>query len=1025
MVNLVRAVQNFSRTNSTATTQAARATGSARRFVPGVAALVLTLLSLPPASRAATLPGGFGETLIANGLSAPTAMAFAPDGRLFVCQQGGQLRVIKNGVLLPTPFLSLAVDSQGERGLLGITFDPDFSANGYVYVYYTVNASPRHNRVSRFTAAGDSAVAGSETVILELDNLSGATNHNGGAMHFGRDGKLYVAVGENATPSNAQTLLNLLGKILRVNADGTIPADNPFYSTASGNNRAIWALGLRNPFTFAFQPETGRMFINDVGQSTYEEINDGIAGANYGWPNSEGPTSNAAHLGPLHWYGRGPVETGGCAITGGAFYNPATSQFPSDYVGSYFFADFCSGWIRRLDPANGNVVSGFASSISSPVDLKIGPDGSLYYLARGSGAVFKIQYTATVAPVVSAHPANQIVAEGQPATFSVTATGTAPLSYQWQRDGTNIAGANASSYTTPPTVAADTGARFRCVVSNSSGTATSNSATLTITANQPPVGTIVAPAAGTLYSAGETISFSGTATDPEDGTLPASAFTWQVDFFGGAESRPFLPPTSGSRSGSFTPATQLAYTAADAFYRIILRVTDAQGQTHTSFRDVQPRTSTITLQTSPPGLQVTLDGQPRPAPSATLGVVGVIRAIGAVSPQMVDGTTYEFESWSDGGAATHEIATPASDTTYTATFRVVGGTLPSGWSTQDIGSVGFTGTTAYADGTWMIEGSGADIWNTSDAFRYAYRALGGDGQLIARVASVENTDPWAKAGVMIRESLAADAPHAMIVVTPENGIAFQRRTATGESSGHSSGLHVTAPYWVKLVRTGNTLAGYQSIDGVDWNLVGSVTINMASDVYIGLAVTAHNNAALSTATFDNVAFTPGASTAGGATFVRADTTTQGNWRGAYGAQGYQVIGDATSLPSYSQVTPAGNLFWTWTASTDEARALQNAAGTDRVAATWYSDSSFTVDINITDGQTHQIALYCLDWDDLERAQSVEVLDAATGAVLDSRSITAFTGGQYLVWNVSGQVRLRVTRTGGRNAVVSGLFFDAP
>ncbi len=486
MVNLVRAAQNFSRITSTATTQVAHATGRARRFVPGVAALVLTLLALSPATRAATLPSGFSETLVANGLSSPTAMAFAPDGRLFVCQQGGQLRVIKNGVLLATPFLSLAVDSQGERGLLGVTFDPDFSANGYVYVYYTINASPRHNRVSRFMAAGDSAVASSETVILELDNLSGATNHNGGAMHFGRDGKLYVAVGENATPSNAQTLLNLLGKILRLNADGTIPADNPFYSTASGKNRAIWALGLRNPFTFAFQPGTDRMFINDVGQSTYEEINDGIAGANYGWPNSEGPTSNAAHLGPLYWYGRGPVETGGCAITGGAFYNPATSQFPGDYVGSYFFADFCSGWIRRLDPANGNVVSGFASGISSPVDLKIGPDASLYYLARGSGAVFKIQYTALVAPVVSAHPASQIVTEGQPATFSVTATGTAPLSYQWQRGGTNIAGANASSYTTPPTTAADTGARFRCVVSNSSGSATSNEAVLTVTANQPP-----------------------------------------------------------------------------------------------------------------------------------------------------------------------------------------------------------------------------------------------------------------------------------------------------------------------------------------------------------------------------------------------------------------------------------------------------------------------------------------------------------------------------------------------------------
>src|SRR5439155_12911459 len=144
--------------------------------------------------------------------------------------------------------------------------------------------SPAHNRVSRFTASGDVAVAGSETVILELDDLSTASNHNGGAIHFGPDGRLYVAVGENATSANAQTLANRLGKMLRINADGSIPIDNPFSSTAVGVNRAIWALGLRNPFTFAIQPGTGRMFINDVGQSTWEEIDDGVAGANYGWP---------------------------------------------------------------------------------------------------------------------------------------------------------------------------------------------------------------------------------------------------------------------------------------------------------------------------------------------------------------------------------------------------------------------------------------------------------------------------------------------------------------------------------------------------------------------------------------------------------------------------------------------------------------------------------------------------------------------------------------------------------------------
>src|SRR5207247_421716 len=158
-------------------------------------------------------------------LSRPTAMEFAPDGRLFVAQQGGQLRVIKDGQLLATPFVNLNVDSSGERGLLGVAFDPNFATNNFIYVYYTVPGSPAHNRVSRFTANGDTAVAGSEFILLNLNNLSAATNHNGGAIHFGPDGKLYIAVGENANPSNAQTLSNLLGKVLRINSDGSIPND--------------------------------------------------------------------------------------------------------------------------------------------------------------------------------------------------------------------------------------------------------------------------------------------------------------------------------------------------------------------------------------------------------------------------------------------------------------------------------------------------------------------------------------------------------------------------------------------------------------------------------------------------------------------------------------------------------------------------------------------------------------------------------------------------------------------------------
>ena len=353
--------------------------------------LVGTILN--PAA-AATLPNGFTETLVASGLSSPTAMEFAPDGRLFVAQQGGQLRVIKNGSLLATPFLTVTVNNTGERGLLGIAFDPGFVANHYVYVYYTATTPALHNRVSRFTANGDIAVAGSEVVILDLNNLGGAANHNGGGLHFGSDGKLYIAAGENASQANAQTLANLLGKMLRLNPDGTIPTDNPFYSTASGVNRAIWAMGLRNPFTFAVQPGTGRIFINDVGQTTWEEINEAVAGANYGWPNCEGfcsPT-NALYRDPIFRYGHGTGTSSGNAIAGGAFYNPATFQFPNTNAGVYFFADYVNGWIRRLDPANGNQVSVFATGIRAPVDLKVGADGCLYYLARDSSAVYAISY---------------------------------------------------------------------------------------------------------------------------------------------------------------------------------------------------------------------------------------------------------------------------------------------------------------------------------------------------------------------------------------------------------------------------------------------------------------------------------------------------------------------------------------------------------------------------------------------------------------------------------------------------------
>jgi putative heme-binding domain-containing protein len=328
-----------------------------------------------------TLPSGFEASLTASGITGATAMEVAPDGRVFVCEQTGKLRVVKKDTLLSEPFAKLDVDSTWERGLLGVAFDAGFAHNGYVYVCHVARTPYPHHRISRLTAQGDTAVPHSEVVLFEGDNqarLGGPVpaGHQGGAIHLGSDGKLYIGLGEQTARKPAQDLDSLLGKILRINPDGGIPEDNPFLQTAVGKYRAIWARGLRNPFTFAFQPNTGRLFINDVGQDRWEEINEGIAGANYGWPLAEGPATDQRFRGPIHHY---PVGS----IAGGAFCpRDATTSFPTQYRGLYFFADFVKGWIKALDPDHPEIVETFAAGLTRPVDLKFAADGSLYILLR-------------------------------------------------------------------------------------------------------------------------------------------------------------------------------------------------------------------------------------------------------------------------------------------------------------------------------------------------------------------------------------------------------------------------------------------------------------------------------------------------------------------------------------------------------------------------------------------------------------------------------------------------------------------
>lgn len=529
------------------------------------------------ATALATAPSGFTDAEVAHGLVNPTLMEIAPDGRIFVSEQAGKVRVIKNGALLATPFVALNVNSSGERGALGIAFDPAFASNHYVYVYYT-SASGPHNRISRFTANGDVA-AGGETVLFDLPTLSSATNHNGGSIHFGADGKLYVSVGENASPNNSQSLGTPLGKLLRINPDGSIPSDNPFYGSTTGNSRAIWALGLRNPYTFGIQPGTGRIFINDVGQNTWEEIDEGIRGANYGWPTVEGPSSDSRFQAPFYAYDHGS----GCAIAGGAFYNPANPAFPSDYQGDYFFADYCGGWIRRIDPAT-KTVTGFATGISSPTDVRVGNDGAVYYVERGTGSVRKITY---------ANP------------------------------------------------------------------------------NQPPVARITSPTAGATYIAGRTYSISGTATDPQQGDLPASAYTWEIRQWhddGMLHSHPAYGPVAGITSFNVTVPDQ-GETSPNVWYRIYLTATNAQGLTDVDSLDVHPVTITATLASDPAGLQLKLDGIPVTAPYTFTAVAGMRRTVEAVTPQNAGGSNWSFASWSDGGAVSHTVTVPTTSVTLTAAYR--------------------------------------------------------------------------------------------------------------------------------------------------------------------------------------------------------------------------------------------------------------------------------------------------------------------------------------------------------------------
>jgi glucose/arabinose dehydrogenase len=671
-----------------------------------------------------SLPAGFQDVTVTTGLSKPVAMTWAPDGRIFVAEKPGTVRVIDaKGALQSTPILDISdhVNNYGDRGLLGIATDSDFATNHFLYLLYTYELNPLApdgggpmvSRLTRVTVNPDNTVTTPETVLLgslvtgpcpapsnTSDCIpSDSTSHSIGTVRADADGTLWVGSGDAADYNTVDQLAfrtydeqSFAGKILHVDRDGHGLPGHPFCPTDANLDDVctkLYAKGFRNPFRFTLRPGGG-LVVGDVGWETKEEIDFVSPGRNYGWPCYEATIHTpgyqadpkcateyakegtaAADAGPVHSYDHPNTCPCGSAVVGGPTYTG--SSYPAAYQGSVFFGDYVQGFLNRLTVDGSGQVTGaqsFDSAWGGNVDIETAPNGDLVYVDPGQftpglGAIHRIVYTPSNGPPVARASATPTT--GAP-PLDVTFTGDKSsdpdgdiLSYDWNfGDGS----AHSSQANPVHTYTAAGSYTARLTVDDGHGHTDSATVGINVGGQSPPTATISAPADGSLYRDGVSVALRGSATDAQDGNLPDSALSWQVILHHGSHIHD-LGTFSGSQS-SFVP---LVDHDADSYYEVRLTATDSASQTDTKTVTIRPETISLTLASSPSGAPLSYAGIALVAPATRTAAIGFRTTITAADTFAIGKRSYKFSSWSDGGAIQHNITVPASNTTLTATYR--------------------------------------------------------------------------------------------------------------------------------------------------------------------------------------------------------------------------------------------------------------------------------------------------------------------------------------------------------------------